>query len=434
MEHTSRYNIFVPIGGGRSIVYNSISGFYGILTDDVVHCLERNDTERLKEKEGLWKKLIAEGLVINASVDELAIVENLKLAARYSQDRFHLTINTTLDCNLHCWYCYESHVKNSAISEDTIATILKALNKRYSITPFKRLIINLFGGEPLLRPMALQKIVQGITEFCRTNKIESEYNITTNATLISERVLETFSGLETKFQITLDGFREKHDSVRFFKNSRVGTYDLILSKLRMLVSSLKDYHLLLRLNFDQKTLESAGEILNDLDFLPRDKTTICPHRVWQISDSEIDKDLLFDFINQANNRSFVVDYWSLYGVLPYTCYADLYSQMTVNFDGRIYKCTARDFSEDNTEGELTPDGDIVWDTEKLKKRLAVQQPKRCRECLLYPSCPAFCSQNLLEDSASGCRYGDLNIEEIIILNFNQQMLINKIRPLVHEKK
>ena len=36
---------------------------------------------------------------------------------------FELIINPTLDCNFHCWYCYENHLKGSKMDEGIVSAI-----------------------------------------------------------------------------------------------------------------------------------------------------------------------------------------------------------------------------------------------------------------------------------------------------------------------
>ncbi|HOH74428.1 MAG TPA: hypothetical protein PKW38_01450, partial [Paludibacteraceae bacterium] len=43
-----------------------------------------------------------------------------------------------------------------------------------------------------------------------------------------------------------------------------------------------------------------------------------------------------------------------------SCYGDKKNQATINFNGDVYKCTARDFKPENREGVLMDDGTIEW--------------------------------------------------------------------------
>ena len=86
--------------------------------------------------------------------------------------------------------------------------------------------------------------------------------------------------------------------------------------------------------------------------------------------------------------------------MPY-CYADKKNTVVVNYNGDLYKCTARDFVSKNREGTLTADGDIHWN-DKYKKRLSIGH--------------GGCSQMKLETTVAGTcpkGYGREKIEDIL---------------------
>ena len=87
---------------------------------------------------------------------------------------FHLMINPTLDCNLHCWYCYEKHVKGSSISTDIMNGILGLISKNcIGQRNIKKLILSFFGGEPLLEFDSVRKIILHSSECCEKKNIWS---------------------------------------------------------------------------------------------------------------------------------------------------------------------------------------------------------------------------------------------------------------------
>ena len=45
--------------------------------------------------------------------------------------------------------------------------------------------------------------------------------------------------------------------------------------------------------------------------------------------------------------------------------------MVINYDGKLFRCTARDFKKGDAEGELLSDGILKWN-EKVKMRTAIK--------------------------------------------------------------
>ena len=111
------------------------------------------------------------------------------------------------------------------------------------------------------------------------------------------------------------------------------------------------------------------------------------------------------------------------------CYADNYNQAIINYDGNVYKCTARDFSSEQPSGKLNSLGLIEWNAPLLLDRLALDIPQKCKDCLLLPSCTGICSQKKVEakdNEQIPCPFEDLiSKEDVILLNIKQQLVIKK---------
>lgn len=64
----------------------------------------------------------------------------------------------------------------------------------------------------------------------------------------------------------------------------------------------------------------------------------------------------------------------------------------MKINGKVYKCNARDFKEDNCEGILDESGNIQWnDFHQLRKSAKLSNPK-CLSCSILPICGGGCSQ------------------------------------------
>lgn len=78
------------------------------------------------------------------------------------------------------------------------------------------------------------------------------------------------------------------------------------------------------------------------------------------------------------------------------CYADTIRQSVVNYDGTLYKCTARNFADHKASvGYLNDEGIPVWNQNYYKHYLKpVFDNNKCRDCIFLPVCLGVCSQNL----------------------------------------
>ena len=204
------------------------------------------------------------------------------------------------------------------------------------------------------------------------------------------------------FQITLDGSRNLHNRVRYMQRG-VGSYDMILRNLKLILSNRM--HVKLRLNYTNKNLDSMLDIRKDLSFLTsaeRKFLNIVFYRVWQDIDSgNIDAKV------DAIAEKFVMEGFDVSTMPPaniYTsCYADKKNGALINYNGDLYRCTARNFAKTPPEGFLNEEGKLIWLNDIDQKRLTAKyKNEQCYQCRIFPICKGGCSQRALENY--GTRY------------------------------
>ncbi len=428
----SYYNYYVP-QGNIVLLYNSLSKGYLALKKtvfDSVFIEEKMDIDKLKNNYlYVYDSLLENGFLIEDSVNEQLLVENVFYNNRFSTSVYELIINTTLDCNLKCWYCYEGHITSSKMKNDIVVRILKNIENKYKTEPFKVFYLKFFGGEPILQPKVIFKIIEEVGKLAQEYGFNLQIHFTTNGTIIPERLLKMSNSCKMSFQITIDGNKEQHNTVRIKKieSTHIGTYDRILRNIKRIIS-YPNCRVTVRVNFSEKTFDKLKDLIVDLDTFDRKKINISLHKVWQVHSNLINQEKLLDFICYANSKSFVVNYIGLVNNAGVTCYADKYNQAVINYDGTVYKCTARDFNKTNQEGVLDENGKIIWNTEKVMNRMSVKISKQCKCCKLLPACPGVCTQKRMEDKNNFICALDkrFSVEDYIIQNFNNQMILAKL--------
>ena len=104
----SKYNIYVE-NEGRKFVYNQLRSSLLEIDEELFQqlCVPTNDVDSLDNE--ILAELTANGMVCdNALKEENVVLANSK-QHRFSNNAARVTILPTLDCNFHCWYCYENH-------------------------------------------------------------------------------------------------------------------------------------------------------------------------------------------------------------------------------------------------------------------------------------------------------------------------------------
>uniref|UniRef100_F4C9X7 Radical SAM domain protein n=1 Tax=Sphingobacterium sp. (strain 21) TaxID=743722 RepID=F4C9X7_SPHS2 len=424
----SQFNNLIFYKEGKYLLYNALTNNFMIiqelLRDLLLAAKAEYNIEGLADiHPTFYRKLIDDGFIVRAEVDEVAKVRKIREEVDLmNKDEFILTINPTMNCNFNCWYCYESHIKDSKMEDITIDHVKDFIRNVVSERPsLKYFSIAWFGGEPLLQ---YRRVVKPIQEFCKyflsEHGIKFSASFTTNGFLINKEMIKLFRETNaSSFQITLDGNRVLHNAVRFV-NSKKGSYDEIIQNILALCRA--GFFVALRINYTKTNLEGIEDIMEDikgLEDIYRKNLEIAFRKVWQENDRH-----LGERVRQATNFFRTAGFKVISGGSPdnvrNSCYADKNNHATINYNGEVFKCTARNFSSEAKEGVLTSSGTIVWN-EKYYDRLSVKfKNKPCLTCSILPICNGGCSQKALE-----------NIDkDYCVFNFNesakQEVILHKL--------
>lgn len=410
----SRFNIKVR-PGGEEFLFNSLTCRSVRLSKAVSDALCG-----AAEDEQMRNALIANGFLVADDIDEVAYVKSRFLQRRFSNELYHLTVNTTMDCNLRCAYCYESHKPGSRLSDKVVDAVVAHIYVTHSVSRFKTLRLTLFGGEPLLAFRSVEALVGKVVELSARCGFAARFSVVTNATLVDDRVVRLFAPLDANFQVTIDGMPTGEGGL-----ARRESFKGIVDGLRLLNDETAAT-INLRINYDAEILRGADDMIPHLLFLDRRRTPVSLQKIWQVDDDAVSRELMLEAIAKFNRCGFVVNTPGLATTYQH-CYADNFHQAVVNYDGSVFKCTARDFDPAGRLGVLTEFGVINWDMGKVLERMGLGFPPCCDDCALLPSCPGFCSQSLLEAKGRGesgyCAFlGKFSVEDVVLLTMKQRLI------------
>ena len=148
-----------------------------------------------------------------------------------------ITLQITQNCNLRCTYCIYSENLNlgqRSHSQNVMSfeTAQKSLDfyRNHSIDS-EQISIGFYGGEPLMEFELIKKIVRYSESIFEGRKII--YSVTTNATLLTDTIIEYL--VENRFNVlvSLDGPKEIQNRNRKFPNGQ-GSFDIAISNIRKL--------------------------------------------------------------------------------------------------------------------------------------------------------------------------------------------------------
>lgn len=416
----SKYNCILQDNTGM-VIYNAATDQLVALTPQLANIFNEGKAapEKIKAQHAeLYDHLLQKGIFVCDDADETETYIRKREEYERSSGEYTITINPTLACNMSCWYCYESHKNMPAMSADVKQSVLLLIDKLLADNKLKKLNLSFFGGEPLLY---FDKVVVDIINHakmqCKAFDAKLSIHFTTNAYLLTDNVLKQLEGLDVSFQITIDGGKQVHDSVRKTKGGEP-TYARIVEHIHQTLS--RGFSVGVRFNYTAKSIPSFIDVVKDFSHLQQEQKQLVNftfQRVWQDNEGDADQvgqqvehiERAFEqaglFVNNA--KSYIVPY----------CYADGVNTAVVNYNGDLFKCTARDFAPKSKEGTLAADGTLRWN-ERLRKRMSIRHGSdTCLLCRIYPICHGGCSQMKLEapDGISSCPkgYDDDKIQEIM---------------------
>lgn len=214
---------------------------YDILDDDKIKSLKevieelsgKYNEKELAEAYKEIQELAEEGVIF--SEDQYEEIANSSM-----EDRDYIKaicLNIIHGCNLRCKYCFadegEYHGHKGVMTLDTAKKAIDYVIKRSG--PRKNIEIDLFGGEPTM----IMDTIKDIIKYARDNEAKWKKNIrftmTTNATLLTDEMMEYMDKEMGNIILSLDGRKEVNDNVRI-KVDGSGSYDDILPNIKKMIA------------------------------------------------------------------------------------------------------------------------------------------------------------------------------------------------------
>lgn len=400
----SQFNNIV-FHNNRNFIYNAFSNkFIGV--DDTVSELFKSlrNEEDIRELSSIhptfYVSLVKNGFVVEDDIDEINKVKELSKKVDTDDTHYSLIVNPTMNCNFKCWYCYESHVKGSKMNTETVSKTCSLVSN--IITTKKKLKtfhISWFGGEPLMYYKDVIVPIMAYTQkICDDNNVLFDVQFTTNGFLFTDEIIEELKVYNVNgFQITLDGNKDSHNKVRNV-NSKRGSYETIVNNIIKLCEN--GFTVGIRINYSNDNLENFEEVYKDLERIPINKRALASvafHKVWQITETYETTQRVKELIRKVKTLGFAAHEGAVPDNVRNSCYADKINNATINYNGDVFKCTARDFSPASREGVLIESGEINWN-QTFEERMDIKfKNKPCLKCSIMPLCNGGCSQHALEN-------------------------------------
>ena len=390
----SRYNYFVD-NGDKTIVFNGISEKFFEINRNNAHIYKQIFSHPDQFGEMLLpfiEKIKDDGFFVDEKTDELELVKD-KLNVQTKENQYFLMILPTYQCNLRCWYCIQNH-KEIWINDDVVRKIKKRIINKMNDDSIDSLHLSWFGGEPLMAYETIVSLTRFAREVAESRGKTFNCSITTNSTLLTpERIEELKECGVNYYQITIDGTREYHNTVKVINGK--STFDMALQNIDAIA---RHSRCLLRFNYTKENLRPEG-IINDIKGLLSEESkkniTFLLYKVWQENADDINNNDVAHLFEKSKELG-------LHPMLPRTsiCYADQKHFDCIFPDGKVEKCDNED--PDATRGILLEDGSVNWPggTPTAHTSAYKSEKSECMQCRFLPLCggPCVAKRNRMLDS------------------------------------
>jgi uncharacterized protein len=268
---TNPYNVLIPVEErGEYLLFNTLSGGIEILSDEIGGRLaELSSLKSFDELQcdGL-DYLIQNEYIINGDLDLIQVMDDAVVKRQGDPTQaIHLTIGTTISCNMGCSYCFEFVKPNLTLKDKNVKEHIVKYIEQVITHPrnnIKVLGVVWYGGEPLLNVKAIDELSAGFLELVEKYNLKYESSIITNGIyLTTENVERLIRNRVMLAQVTIDGSQETHDIKRPLKQTRAENYTRIMRNISQIPVS--DFQVQVRINLDKEVAATVEKFLDDLE-------------------------------------------------------------------------------------------------------------------------------------------------------------------------
>ncbi len=231
------------VAGGKEYLFDANANAFVRISKTLYEDLQKYQQSGYKEISPTIEKLQGKGYLQERA--DFEMIHPMDSTLEYSLERCIGTValQVTQGCNLRCKYCaYSGGYENRTHSSKRMnrETAIKAIDFLFAHSIDRdRISLGFYGGEPLLE----YNLIKECVEYAKRKSAGKEllFNMTTNATLITDEILEFLYENGFSLTISLDGDRQAQNKNRVFAADGEGTFDVVMQKLEKLQTSHPDY-------------------------------------------------------------------------------------------------------------------------------------------------------------------------------------------------
>lgn len=440
----SKHLVKMKDRNGNTWCYNSIFGGLRMLSDTELNILNKAESNNGIMESADIGSLKDSNFLVTEDYDEYGYIRKYQetyLASLKTGDSItKLLLYVTNLCNLKCKYCYISdagHVEELSCENMGWNVAKKAVDQFLSLVLSKqkeKVHVRFHGGEPLLNYSLIEKVISYIDG--QKLPVEIVYHINTNGVLLTNEMAYFFAKRNVHIEISMDGVKDIHDSVRAFANQK-GSFEYADTAIKKLLdASVNLDKINIATTLTNKNFESLNQLIDYAKMIGIKEieiNTLLFPSMYDILDINKRVDALISArIYGLANGIKITGKWiklldRLMNKTVYNYCGRFGQQISVNAKGHIFLCTGY-FEELGYIDELET---FFQNPRYLNIALrGVGKIDECRFCPIEGSCAGGCAADVLVSYR-----GDLNKAESRECQFRKSIvekLIYNIDRIISE--
>ena len=385
---TSQFNISIPVDNSDEVILFNTKECSFVVLDEENQSFLKDINEINTYEEDIVSNLTELGFLVDKDLNEINYIKHQTKEARLHNESLSITIATTLDCNMNCYYCFEQKNKTYMTTKDA-DKIISFITNRLSEGQFKKLLIIWTGGEPLLNKDIIEYISKPLIKYCVDKDLEYRASTITNGLLLTEDTAKFLEEMKVReIQVTIDGLENTHNKRRLSLD-KYNSFQTILSNVN---TACKYLFIVIRINIDRNNQKEIKELINylynTLDYKNNDKVSFSLAQVNECKSSlsleeylSFYRDIYDDYIINGKLDKYYPT------PLSFACGAQCKDSYVIGPEGLVYKCWEQVGMEECSIGTVEKVHD---DCEQNKRYLTGLWPKECEDCSYIPMCHGGC--------------------------------------------
>lgn len=396
--NSRKYGPLLYVGNSNSVIKLSDDSFQEI-KDFVIGKIDKVSD---------CSKLVKLGALVESDDSILTLHKYSGKMSEFCSGNLELWVCMTNECNFKCPYCFEKKRKDD-LNEEIIDKLVEFIKSKKSI---KQVIINFYGGEPLLN----LDMIFVLYEKVEALGLKTKYQIITNGYLLNKQTIEKLSMIKKmSYQVTIDGTKEVHNTHRPHKTDK-DSYQVIIDNLEDFYQFHKDdaewNPFSIRYNVDKTNAHCFHEVYNYFKEKYGDFYFVYSTPVQDYCCGEQYNSVFF---SSKEYSDFLVNNYDKYGIYedffpkdkkPFpVCGAACNYFYCVGSDGSLYKCPSQAGHKDKVVYDLKTNKVI---NNRLIAEFSIDSSPYddpiCKNCFLLYYCMGTCAMHMIFSKKYGSEH------------------------------